>query len=96
MLKRIKNRIFALCTCASLVLAMPMSMDGCMENFVGGVGGAAGTTTDVQTNATATATATGGSATATASTGTSVHTQTGAAGGGWLGGMPNPDYGYMW
>jgi hypothetical protein len=95
MSKKIIKRIASLCTCATLMAALPVSMDGCMEEFANGlVAGGAGTwgTTETITNSTASATASGGSASASASTSTQTYTTGGSFfGGGWLGGMPSDD-----
>jgi len=86
MFKRMQKRMAALCTCATLIAAMPLSVDGCLGDMTGGVLGGAGSMTEVVTNQSASASAGNGVATATASSTSTVTPQQGVFGGGWIGG----------
>lgn len=88
MFKKMQKRIATLCTCVTLMAAMPVSMEGCMEDGAWLIGG--GSTTEVISTSTASASAGNGVATATASTSTTT-TTTGGVFGGYYGGMPSDD-----
>ncbi len=82
MLKRLQKRIAALCTCGTLMVAAPMSLDGCQG--VGGLIGG-GSATEIMTQNTATAVAGEDGAAATATSSTSVTQQQGGFVGGGFG-----------
>ncbi|MBN2563874.1 MAG: hypothetical protein JXQ75_23410 [Phycisphaerae bacterium] len=69
MLRTIKNRLATLCTC-TMIIAAPMSMDGCLpeDGVVIGGHGSGGTWTQSTATATATATPDGATASSTATT----------------------------
>ena len=94
MSKKFIKRIASLCTCVTLVAALPVSMDGCMDDMIGGVIGGAGGWSETSTTQTATASASGGSASASASTTTYSTAGQGFFGGGWLNNPSNNSYSY--
>ncbi len=86
MWKRIRNRMTALCTCTTLMVAAPMSLDGCQLGGSGGVLGGWGGETQTASQHSASASAGEGFATATASSSTTTtDTQ-----GGFFGGLGFP------